>query len=166
MDPAAYRAVAGRFATGVVVVTARAGGLDHAMTANSFTSVSLDPLLVLFCPEKISRLHAAVLEAGRWGVSVLGEEHEEVSRFFATRGREVSDRLDSWSCHRGPRTGVALLDDAIATLECRTHAVHDGGDHSIVVGEVIGVDLRRPEARPLLYYAGGYRGLDRPPGGE
>ncbi|MFC7592752.1 flavin reductase [Nonomuraea antimicrobica] len=67
MDPGTYRKVVGRFATGVAIVTTRVGDVDHAMTINSFTSVSLEPLLVLFCAEKVSRFHDAVLEAGTWG---------------------------------------------------------------------------------------------------
>src|SRR3954452_11520966 len=87
VDTLEYRRVVGRFATGVTIVTTVADGMHHAMTVNSFTSVSLDPVLVLFCAEKISRFHDAVLQAGTWGVSVLGVEHEGLSRWFATRGR-------------------------------------------------------------------------------
>jgi flavin reductase (DIM6/NTAB) family NADH-FMN oxidoreductase RutF len=148
--------VAGRFATGITVVTTVVDGIAHAMTVNAFTSVSLDPVLVLFCPEKVARFHDAVTAAGTWAVSVLGEEGEDASRWFATRGRELKGQLDGWPSSPGPRTGAPILDGAIAALECRTHAVHDGGDHSIVVGEVLGVSRPDPGGSPLLYYDGSY----------
>ncbi|MEV5329499.1 flavin reductase family protein [Nonomuraea fastidiosa] len=157
VDPATFRKVVGRFATGVAIVTTRRGDADHAMTINSFTSVSLDPLLVLFCAEKIARFHDAVLEAGVWGVSVLPATMEDASRFFAHRGRPLNGQLATWAHHRG-ESGVALFDDAIATLECTTTAVHDGGDHSIVVGGVTA--LGTPSgAAPLLYHEGRYKSL-------
>jgi len=130
------------------------------MTVNAFTSVSLDPLLVLFCPEKIARFHDVVLETGSWAVSVLGEEALEASRWFATRGRSLDGQLDGWKFRRGQSTGAAIFAEAIAALECRTYAVHDGGDHSIVVGEVLDVVLPNPDGTPLIYYGGTYRTLD------
>ncbi len=154
MDQRAYRKVVGKFATGVVVVTTRLDGVDHAMTVNSFTSVSLDPLLVLFCAEKLARFHDAVLEAGVWGVSVLPASMEDASRFFAHRGRPLDGQLASWAHHRSP-AGVALFDGAIATLEASTSAVHDGGDHSIVVGAVTALGTPSDGA-PLLYYDSSY----------
>src|SRR5437763_1096232 len=80
VDPAAFRLAAGRFTTGIVVVSATLDGVPHSMTVSAFTSVSLDPLLVLFCAEKVARFHDAVLAAGSWAVSVLDEESEKVSR--------------------------------------------------------------------------------------
>jgi len=156
VDPEEYRRVAGRFATGITVVTTVLDGAAHAMTVNAFTSVSLDPVLVLFCPEKAARFHDVVTGAGVWAVSVLGEDAEDASRWFATRGREIKEQLNGWPSRPGPCTGAPILDGAIAAIECRTHAVHDGGDHSIVVGEVLGVDRPNPGGNPLLYYDGGY----------
>ncbi|GAA3823280.1 flavin reductase family protein [Sphaerisporangium flaviroseum] len=157
VDEAVFRKVTGRFATGVAVVTTLAGGVDHAMTVNSFASVSLDPLLVLVCVEKIARFHDAVLDAGVWGVSILGRDGEEASRAFAKRGRTLEGQLDLWS-HRRGRLGLALFDAAIATLECRTTAVHDGGDHSVIIGGVVSADTPR-DLPPLIYYEGRYRHL-------
>jgi flavin reductase (DIM6/NTAB) family NADH-FMN oxidoreductase RutF len=158
-DSGDFRRVAGRFATGIAVVTASINGVGHAMTVTAFTSVSLDPLLVLFCAEKIARFHDAVLGAGSWAVSVLDEGSEKTARWLATRGRPLDGQLNAIRHHPGPRTGAPILDDALAAMECRTTAVHDGGDHSIVLGEVIGVSEPNPGGRPLLYYGSGYRRL-------
>ncbi|WP_252375033.1 MULTISPECIES: flavin reductase family protein [unclassified Nonomuraea] len=160
VDPATHRKVVGRFTTGVAIVTTRRDGVDHAMTINSFTSVSLEPLLVLFCAEKVARFHEAVLETGVWGVSVLPASMEDASRFFAHRGRPLNGQLARWPHHRG-ETGVALFDRAIATVECVTTAVHDAGDHSIVVGGVRALSTPSEEA-PLLYHEGRYHNLDLP----
>jgi len=159
VNPADFRQVAGRFASGVVMVSTRADGVDHAMTVTAFTSVSLDPLLVLFCAEKVARFHDAVLASGTWAVSVLNEDAEKTARWLATRGRPLEGQLDAFRHHRGPLTAAPILDDALAAMECRTVAVHDGGDHSIVVGEVLGVSEPRPEGGPLLHYSRGYRRL-------
>jgi flavin reductase (DIM6/NTAB) family NADH-FMN oxidoreductase RutF len=159
VDSGDFRRVAGRFATGIAVVTTSLDGTGHAMTVTAFTSVSLDPLLVLFCAEKIARFHDAVLAAGTWAVSMLDEESEKTARWLATRGRPLDDQLAAIRHHPGPLTGAPILDDALAAMECRTTAVHDGGDHSIVVGEVIGVSEPRGGGSPLLHYGGGYRRL-------
>ena len=160
VDPAAFRLAAGRFTTGIVVVSVTLDGVPHSMTVSAFTSVSLDPLLVLFCAEKIARFHDAVLAAGSWAVSVLDEDSEKVSRWLASRGRPLAGQLDGIPHHPGPLTGAPILDRALSALECRTTAVHDGGDHNIIVGEVIGVTGPRAGGRPLLYFAGQYRRLD------
>jgi flavin reductase len=154
-----FRRAAGRFATGVCVVTTFADRHDHAMTANAFTSVSLDPLLVLACVEKDARFHDAVLDAGSWGVSVLAQSARPEAEWLATPGRPLIGQLDTVPHHRGPVTGVALLDRTLATMECLTHAVHDGGDHSIVVGRVVGVGLADDVPSPLLYHRSAYRSL-------
>ncbi|MFB4312794.1 flavin reductase family protein [Actinomadura sp. 21ATH] len=162
---ALLRRVAGRFATGVTVVTTVVDGTDHAMTVNAFTSVSLDPLLVLFCAEKSGRFHDVVTDPGAcgvWGVSVLAESMRDAADRFATRGRVLEGQLEGWDHHRGPATGVALFTGAVATLECRTYAVHEAGDHSIVVGEVVGLDVPDPGGRPLVFYEGGYRTISSP----
>jgi len=161
LDTLEYRRVVGRFATGVTVVTTAlptpAGVEHHAMTCNSFTSVSLEPVLVLFCAEKIARFHDAVLETKRWAVSVLAGGQEDVSRHFAARGRELASQLDGLPHSFGPVTGAAVLEGAAATLECRTVSVTDAGDHTVVVGEVLGLGIPDPLADPLLYFEGHYR---------
>lgn len=157
-DPAEFRRVVGRFATGITIVTTVADGHDHAMTMNAFTSVSLDPLLVLFCVEKIARFHDTVLAQPMWAVSILGEDSGAASSWFATRGRPLESGLAGWKIHRGPLTGAPILDEAIGALECRTHAVHDAGDHTLVVGEVLAASTPS-EGSPLIYYNGAYRSL-------
>ena len=158
LDPLAYRRVVGRFATGVTVITTvLPDGERHAMTCNSFTSVSLDPVLVLFCAEKRARLHDAVLTAGVWGVSVLSVDHERASRHFAHRGRDLDRQFDAYDVVPGAVTGVPLLGDALAVLECRTTSATDAGDHTVVLGEVLSTAVPAPAAEPLLYYEGGYR---------
>jgi flavin reductase (DIM6/NTAB) family NADH-FMN oxidoreductase RutF len=159
VDPAEYRRVVGRFTTGVTVVTTSCGGEQHAMTCNSFTSVSLEPLLVLFCAEKVARFHDAVLRSGTWAVSVLSAGQEELSRRFALRGRDLDEQFAGVPQSTGPRTGAAVVDGALAALECRTVSTLDAGDHTVVVGEVLGVSVPDPQAAPLLYYEGRYRGL-------
>ncbi|MEU0565887.1 flavin reductase family protein [Nonomuraea sp. NPDC005983] len=157
IDEQTYRKAVGRFATGVAVVTTRLGSIDYAMTVNSFTSVSLDPLLVLFCAEKLARFHDAVLESGVWGVSVLPASMQEASRFFARRGRPIDGQVARWPHYRG-ELGVALFKDALATLEATTTAVHPGGDHSIVVGSVHSLGMPS-DGVPLMYHDGDYKTL-------
>ena len=180
VDQGAFRRAAGQFASGIVVVTTATG---HAMTVSAFASVSLDPPLVLFCAEKIARFHDAVLQASSWAVSIMAEDDEKTARWLATRGRPLDGQLDGVVHHPGPATGAPVLDDALAYLECRTAAVHDGGDHSIIVGRVTGVGGPRdpagrgnptgpwdsadpdgprnlPWSGPLVHYSGAYRRLE------
>ena len=159
VDADSFRRALGRFATGITVATALHDGVDHAMTANSFTSVSLDPPTVLVCVEKITRFHEAVLSSGLWAVSVLGEHDRDVSVWLASRGRPLAGQLDGVPHRRGLHSGAAVLAGALAVVECRTRGVHDGGDHDIVVGDVLGVSTPQPDGRPLVYYTGGYHSL-------
>lgn len=163
LDPIAYRRVVGRFATGVTVVTTVVDGEHHAMTCNSFTSVSLDPVLVLFCAEKVARFHDAVLATGTWAVSVLGEGQEQLSRRFAVRGRPLEDQLAGVPHTIGTETGAAVLDGALAALECRTVSTVDAGDHTVLVGAVCGLAVPDPLGAPLLYYEGRYRSVGDAP---
>lgn len=146
------------YATGVAVITTTDGVHDQVMTANSLTSVSLDPPLVLLCVQRTARFHAAVVASGVWAASILPAEAAAAAGWFATRGREAEDQLDGVPHHRG-LNGVAVLDEAIATLECRTRDTHDGGDHRILVADVVAVTAAEGEARPLIYYRGGFHKL-------
>jgi len=152
LDPAIFRSVLGRFASGVTVLTTLDGaGRDHGMTVSAFCSVSLEPPLVLACVDAAAALHPLLREEGRaFGVSILAEEQEALSRRFAGD----DDRFSGVGFTRGPAR-TALLDDAVAHLECVVHQVHEAGDHAIVVGRVEHVAIR-DDAAPLLYYRSGY----------
>jgi flavin reductase (DIM6/NTAB) family NADH-FMN oxidoreductase RutF len=155
-DIDSFRRAMGRFATGVTMLTTRSRDVDHAMTASALTSVSLEPLLLLVCVEREARFHDAVLDSGCWGVSVLSGGHRSVADWLATRGRPLHGQLDRIAHHHGRQTGVALLDDALSTFECRTVDVHPAGDHSIVVGEVVSVSSAPHGDEALVYYRGRY----------
>lgn len=162
VDQAALRRAAGRVPTGIVVVSAILDDVEHAMTVSAFTTVSLEPPLVLFCAQKIARFHEAVLKAGFWSVSVLGDGSEEIATWLAKRGRPLAGQLDQIPHRPGPVTGAPLLDDAVATMECQTTDIHDGGDHSIVVGLVLAASVGpagRDGVSPLVHFRGGYRRL-------
>lgn len=153
--PASLRHAMGHFATGIAVVTTVEDGHDHAMTANSLTSVSLEPPLVLVCVRLDSGWLEAVDSSGVWGVSLLPVEGRRAASWLSTGGRPLYGQLAQIPHHRGD-LGVALIDDALATLECRTRDVHEAGDHMIVVGEVVSshADPRRDD--PLIYYRSRY----------
>ncbi|GAA2704364.1 flavin reductase family protein [Micromonospora olivasterospora] len=158
----ALRTVLGSFATGVTVV-AVGGTRPHAMTANSFTSVSLDPPLVLVCVDRRAHMHDRILAAGGFAVSVLARDQEHIARHFADRRRGASfAQFERVSWTPGRHAGAPLIDAALAWLECDLWRAYDGGDHSIVVGEV-----RRAHDRgagdALIFADGTYRGLRREP---
>jgi flavin reductase (DIM6/NTAB) family NADH-FMN oxidoreductase RutF len=157
IDGRTFRQTVGQFATGVTVVATEVGGTVHAMTANSFSSVSLDPPLVLFCLGKQTKAGQLIHQAEGFCVSILQEEQRDQSTYFAGGWRgELPPpfAFDTW--HGTPR-----LAGSAAAIACRMHAIHEGGDHWIVVGEVTGVD-RVDDARPLLYFRGRYASLDVP----
>jgi flavin reductase (DIM6/NTAB) family NADH-FMN oxidoreductase RutF len=152
------RGVLGMFATGITVVTA-GDDLPRGMTANSFTSVSLQPPLILVCVQRDAAMHQAIQECGAFAVSVLSAHQEPVARHFADRARprgEEEFALVDWS--PGERTGAPIVADAVAWLECRLAAVHRGGDHSIFLGQVLSAG-RGDGGDALLYFAGGFHQL-------
>jgi flavin reductase (DIM6/NTAB) family NADH-FMN oxidoreductase RutF len=165
--PEQFRRAAGFLANGITVVTTRWDDVDHAMTANSFTTVSLEPVLVLVCAERQTRFHDAVLLSGSWAVSILDARAREAAVWFATKGRPLAGQLDHVAYTRGPETGAAVLGSSLAVVECVTTATHDGGDHTIVVGQVVSVDVpsveRADALGPLIYYRSGYRSLGEIP---
>jgi len=159
VDQQHFRRVASRFATGICVAATRHRDVEHAMTVSAFNSVSLDPLLVLVCVEKITRFHEAVLGSGSWAVSVLSDDAEDVARWFAEKARPTGRQMADYAHRPGAVTGMPVLDQAMAVIECRTHAVYDGGDHDILLGEVVGLWSDPAPRRPLVYFEGGYRQL-------
>jgi len=150
-DASTFRTVLGHFATGVVVVTAADGGEPVGMACNSFTSVSLDPPLVLFCAAKTSTTYPRIQAAGRWAANVLGEDDEEICRLFAQKD---TDRFAHVAYGIGA-TGAPVLERALAFVDCVTEVEHEAGDHLIVVGRVVELGYRA-EGKPLLFYRGGY----------
>jgi len=160
VTPAEFRAALGQFASGITIMSTLQDGVAHAMTANAFTSLSLDPPLVLVCVDKGVRMHAAVLDCGYWAVSVLAGEQRPIADRFARSGRDLYTQFDGIGTAAGPKTGCLVIEGALSWLECRTWATYDGGDHTIVVGEVLSLGVGDPaQAGALIYYAGGYREL-------
>jgi flavin reductase (DIM6/NTAB) family NADH-FMN oxidoreductase RutF len=147
------RTVLGMFATGVTVVTS-GQDLPHGMTANAFTSVSLDPALVLVCVKRSAVMHATLQEHGTFAVSILSAGQEPTARYFATSARPRDEReFDGVPFLPGPDTGAPILSGCLAWLECKLAAVYDGGDHSIFVGSVL--SLGRSDDRGALLFHGG-----------
>ena len=156
LDPDTFRAVLGRFASGITVVTARDdAGVDHGMTISAFCSVSLEPPLILVCVAHVASTHEVLMRQERFGVSMLSSAQEPLSRRFADL---ESNRFDGIGYTRG-EGGVVPLDDAPAHLECRIVQRYAAGDHTIVIGEVERAAAH--QHRPLLYYRGGYAQLER-----
>ena len=154
------RAVFGRFATGVTIVTA--GRTDpHGMTANSFASVSLTPPLVLVCVRREAAMHDVILDHEAYAVSVLSGRQGQLARHFANRARPRGAlEFAPAESTPGRRTGAPILAGALAWFECRLAAVYDGGDHSIFLGEVLDLGRAVPDADDaLLFYGGGFREL-------
>jgi len=154
VDPAAFRRALGQFAAGVTIVTTRDGqGRSLGLTVTAFCSVSLEPPLVLVCVDHRSEAHVGFRHAGRFGISVLAEGQEDVSRRFAGGGAAKFAGLKLMD----GGTGVPLIPGALAHLECRVAATHQAGDHMIYIGEVVAVDVQ--PGRPLLYHDRDYRRL-------
>ena len=147
----AFKQLMARVASGVVVVTARVGEEDHAMTANSFTSVSLNPELVLFCVQQDSRFHDAIHAADRWVVNLLSAEQAPAARWFAERGRPLQGQMEVVEYSRED-DGIAVLKGSIGHLGCTTDAIHPAGDHSIVLGKVDRIVYENLSAPPLVYF--------------
>lgn len=156
VDKALFRQVMGHFATGVTIVTAQWDGQCHGMTANSFTSVSLDPTLVLVCVNREARTHQFVADAGAFAVNILSEDQQRIAELFSRRW-DGTDRFAELDHRHGP-TGSPIISGCLAHLDCRLVAAHPAGDHTIYVGEVVEAGLGE-ERRPLLYYNRGYRQL-------
>ena len=153
-DSDEFRDVMGMFATGITVVTAQGDTAPHGMTANSFTSVSLDPPLVLVCVLRDAAMHQAILQGQSFAISVLSTAQEPVARYFADRSRPRGDReFDVIDWTPGRHTGVPIVSGTLAWLECRLAAVYQGGDHSIFLGAVL--DLGRSFKRNALLFFGG-----------
>ena len=153
-----FRHALGQFATGVTVVTAeRAPGQVHGMTANSFTSVSLKPLLILICVSHQAQLLPLIRKHKRFGVSILREDQRALSEYFAQTVEDPQIEKRLGIRYRWTETGIPLLGDALAHLACTVASEQPAGDHTIFIGEVESLDVH--EGKPLLYLCGNYRSL-------
>jgi len=147
ISPTTFRDAMGQMASGVTVITFNFGGLDHGFTATSFTSLSLDPMLVLVCVVKAQRSHVLLEQAGHYAVNVLGSAQKEIGMRFANA--QPSDRFVGLEVTRGT-TGAPILPESLAWVDCTIREVLPGGDHSIFVGEVVaGAALGNDQ--PLVY---------------
>lgn len=160
VDADTFKAALGRFASGVTVVTVVSDEGDHGMTASAFTSVSLDPPLVLVCVGNGKDTHARIREAGSFAINILADTQVSVSNRFAGWWPEGGSKWSDLVVDRAPVSRAAWIGGALAALDCTLHAAHDGGDHTIFVGRVQHARLMEPPARglaPLLYFHGSYR---------
>ena|SRR5438045_2840614 len=153
VDDAEFKLAMSHFASGVTVVTTEQDGKSFGMTVAAFSSLSLRPPLVLVCIEKSVRTHEAIAAAGKFAVSILSDGQADVSNRFASRSE---DKFSGVATRRG-ESGMPLIDGALCTIECTLREHFPGGDHSIFIGEVVGIATS--EGAPLVYYRSGYREL-------
>jgi len=156
VSPDEFRSVLGRFPSGVTVVTTKAAdGSDQGMTVSAFCSVSLEPPLVLICIEKTASVYDALTSAPGFVVNILSAKQEQIARRFSIVD---IDRFEGVGFSR-TRNDIAVLDDVLGIIECNRVALHDAGDHTVIVGEVEAT--RAENGSPLIYYRGGYAQLER-----
>ncbi|MEX2158691.1 MAG: flavin reductase family protein [Dehalococcoidia bacterium] len=157
MDVAQFRQVFGHFATGVTVITTAFDGWLHGMTANAVTSLSLDPLLLLVCIDKTAHAHAQITKSGKFGVNILSEDQEDISRLFAEHTAPEQGKLQGAAYYLGPN-GTPVLEKCLGYIECAVTEQCAGGDHTIFLGQVLHGEMLS-ETPPLLFFRGGYRKL-------
>lgn len=156
IDHDLFRAVLGRFASGITVITTRdTDGTPHGMTVSAFSSLSLDPPLILVCIANEATMAPLMARTASFAVNILSAGQESVSRRFAGK---FDDRFAGIGYHDG-ELGDPVLEDVLAWMQCRIVARHDAGDHVIVVGQV--EQAGATDGKPLLYYRGGYATLER-----
>ncbi|RLQ20409.1 flavin reductase [Seongchinamella sediminis] len=155
IDGRELRNALGRFATGVcVVTTVDNNGNALGMTANSFSSVSLDPPLVLWSLQNGSDVYQAYASPRRFAINVLNDQQMDLSNQYARKGDHILDPAH----FRQGRHGAPIIRGALVSFECELHAAHEGGDHLIIVGRVLDVSSK-PGGDPLLFFSGAYRQL-------
>jgi flavin reductase (DIM6/NTAB) family NADH-FMN oxidoreductase RutF len=159
IDSRTLRNVCGLFVTGVTVITTGLDGRSDGTTVNSFTSVSLDPPLVLFCLHKQSRLCPVIEESGLFVVNFLAGCQERLARAFAARQSAAFHEV----MHHRSAGGVPILSDALAFLACEVVNEIDGGDHTIVLGKVLEMGVPRYNAEPLIFFRGSLGALEHEP---
>lgn len=158
IDPMQFRRVMGSFATGVTVITMPTRDGAWGMTANSFTSLSLDPTLILVCIDKSTRTHQFMLDTDVWAVNILSADQEQVSRTFAMKDFNEERTMVGTPYHTG-QTGAPIIDGCLSYIECRTYAKYEGGDHTIFLGEVQDAVVAEGDPEPLSFFKGRYRRL-------
>jgi flavin reductase (DIM6/NTAB) family NADH-FMN oxidoreductase RutF len=156
---AEFRLACSQFATGVSIVTAeRVPGKVHGMTANSVTSVSLNPLLLLVCVDHRAQLLPMIRTKGHFGVSVLKREQQAISRYFAQTVEDEATETQLGIRYRWTESGIPLLDDALVHIACRVIDAHEAGDHTIFIGQVETTEIF--DGEPLIYFRGGYKKIE------
>ena len=145
------------FASGVTIMTTTVAGRMHGMTVSAFASQSLDPLLILVSVERSTTMHRLVIESRAFAINILGEQGEGTARFFADNARLDGPEFQEGAYHLGV-TGSPLLEEATAYLEATLDATLEAGDHTVMVGRVVALNVVR-DAAPLIYYRSGYRSL-------
>lgn len=150
LDSREFRRILGHYPTGVCVVTATLGSEPVGMVVGSFMSVSLDPALVAFLPDRRSTTWPRIEAAGHFCVNILAEHQQAVCRAFSPGG----GRFDVVP-HRMSDGGLPIIEGVVAWIDCQLHAVHEVGDHYIVIGEVCALDVERPDP-PLVFVHGAY----------
>ena len=153
LDTRELRNTLGQFATGVCVLTTESSKGPIGMTVNSFAAVSLEPALVLWSIQNNSDCFEEFTQCERYGISVLQQSQEVISNRYA---RSMDHQVES-SDLTHDASGTPLIKDALATFSCRTQAIHEGGDHHIIVGEV--ESFTTMDGEPLLFFGGGYKRL-------
>jgi flavin reductase len=159
VDPTAFRQAMGLFPTGVTVVTVACEDGDmHGVTVNSFSSVSLDPALVMVCLAAASPTVCRIERAGVFGISVLSTGQQDVARWFANRERPAGPAMFDGVPLESGVTGCPVLGGAAASFECWQRHTYQAGDHLIVLGEVVAL-AHRPDLEPLVFHGGTYKAL-------
>lgn len=159
IDQKDFRRVLGAFATGVTIVTTRAGDKIHGLTANAFCSVSLSPPLVLVCVNKDAQSHDLIVQGKCFAVNILNVDQQHIAERFAQEALSGAARFDTLET-RAAVTGAPVLGESLGWVDCKLTASHDGGDHTIFVGEIVALSDGDAKVSPLLYFRGEYRILE------
>jgi flavin reductase len=160
LTPSEFRKALGHFSTGVTVVTVEhEPGKIHGMTANSFTSVSLHPMLILVCVDHRAQMFSILEKKKHFGVSILKHNQQAISEYFAKREHSAEAEKRLGIRFRRTRSGAPVIEDTLLQMSCKVHASHLAGDHTIFIGEV--EEAQMNEGEPLLYFRGEYRKIAR-----
>lgn len=156
LEPDEFRAVLGRFACGVTIVTVTdERGVDHGMTVSAFASVSLEPPLIVVCIDKTASMHDVITNTEYFAINVLASTQEALARRFADTGAQ---KFEGVGYTRG-ENGAPILNDVLAHIECKRASSTTTGDHTLIIAETMTASMR--DVRPLLYYRGGFAQLER-----